>query len=214
MNWQIRVPRVLVIDDQGNKIGIMLTKDAINLAEERGLDLVEVGESADPPVTKLMDYGKFVYQKHKQEKDARKKTSSQKPIKEIKLGIKTDEHDLQTKFRHIREFMEKGSKTKLIVMFRGREMAHPELGRELMQRVIQELADFGAPDYFPKQEGRNLVAVISPHSKQLIEKIQKQKELEKQNPGSAPARQPVPTVAAKPAPKPAVTKEEEKVGQK
>jgi len=205
-----------VIDESGRKIGIMLTRDAVNLAEERGLDLVEVGESADPPVTKMMDYGKFVYQKHKQEKEARKKSAGQKPIKEMKLGIKTDEHDLQTKLRHIREFMEKGCKTKVIVMYRGREMAHPELGRELLQRVLQEMADFGAPEYVPKQEGRNLVTIITPHSKQLLERIQKQKEADKQK-QAAPSTQPgqaAPAVSANPIPKPAEAKEEDQVGEK
>jgi len=171
---------VLVIDEQGKKVGIMLTRDAVRLAEERGLDLVEVGESANPPVAKLMDYGKFLYQKHKQEKEARKKSAGQKPIKEMKIGVKTEEHDLQTKLRHIREFLEKGNKTKLIVMYRGREMAHPELGRQLLERLIQELADLGAPEYMPKLEGRNLVTMIAPHSKQMLEKIKKQKEAEAQ----------------------------------
>jgi len=198
---------VLVIDDNGNKIGIMLTKDAIKLAEEKGLDLVEVGGSADPPVTKIMDYGKFIYQKHKQEKESRKKSKStgQKSIKEIKFGIKTEEHDRQTKMRHIKEFLEDGHKTKIVVMYRGREMAHPELGRELLQRIIQELAPFGAVEYIPKQEGRNLVTVVAPHSKQLMEKIRKQQEAEAKkaaNLDPAPAGQT----------QPAALKEENKVG--
>lgn len=188
---------MLVIDDEGRKIGIMLSKDAIKFAEERGLDLVEVGEGADPPVTKVMDYGKFLYQKHKQEKEAKKKSAGQKPIKEIKIGIKTEEHDLQTKLRHIREFLERGNKTKLIVMYRGREMAHPELGRELLQRVIQLMSDFGATEYVPKQEGRNLVTILAPHSKQELERIRKAKEAAatQQAVGGNPA--PIP---AKPAP--------------
>lgn len=188
---------MLVIDETGKKIGVMLTRDAIKFAEERGLDLVEVGETADPPVAKLMDYGKFLYQKHKQEKEARKKSAGQKPIKEMKIGVKTEEHDLQTKLRHIKEFLEKGYKTKVIVMYRGREIAHPELGKELLNRVIQEMADYGAPEYVPKQEGRNLVTLLAPHSKQQLEKIRKQKEAEAQvepesSGASAQSAQPTP----------------------
>ena len=208
---------MLVIDEEGRKVGIMLSKDAIMLAEERGLDLVEVGEGADPPVCKVMDYGKFLYQKHKQEKEAKKKSAGQRPIKEIKIGIKTEDHDLQTKLRHIREFLERGSKTKIIVMYRGREMAHPELGRELLQRVIQELADFGAVEFIPKQEGRNLVTLIGPHSKQELERIRKLKEAEKQmkpgqtSPVPAQAASP-PAQSARPAPAGAVTEEDKKIG--
>lgn len=197
---------MLVIDDTGNKIGVMLTKDAIKLAEEKGLDLVEVGGSADPPVTKIMDYGKFLYQKHKQEKESRKKSKStgQKSVKEIKIGVKTEEHDLQTKMRHIKEFLEDGHKTKIVVMYRGREMAHPELGNELLRRVIQELALFGAPEYIPKQEGRNLVTMVAPHSKQQLDNIRKQREAEAKkaatDPGLAGQAQPM------------ALKEENKVG--
>jgi translation initiation factor IF-3 len=209
---------VLVIDETGQKVGIMLTKDAIKLAEERSLDLVEVGGNADPPVTKIMDYGKFVYQKHKQEKESKKKGVGQKSIKEIKFGIKTEEHDLQTKINHIMGFLEDGHKTKVIVMYRGREMAHPELGRELATRVIAEIAHLGAPEYNPKQEGYNLVTIVTPHSKQMLDKIKKQKEAEaKANAagGSAPPAKPKPAAAQTPAAAPAqppANKEENKVG--
>lgn len=205
---------MLVIDETGQKIGIMLTKDAIKLAEERSLDLVEVGGNADPPVTRIMDYGKFVYQKHKQEKESKKKSGGQKSIKEIKFGIKTEEHDLQTKVRHIMEFLEDGHKTKVIVMYRGREMAHPELGKELLARVIGQISHLGAPEYLPKHEGRNLLTIVTPHSKQIQDKIKKQKEAEaKANAAGNP--QPAKAAAA-PAPAPvqppADKKEENKIG--
>lgn len=203
---------MLVIDENGNKIGIMLTRDAIRMAEERNLDLVEVGSNADPPVTKIMDLGKFLYQKHKQEKESRKKGSGQKAIKEVKFGIKTEEHDIQTKIRHIIEFLEKGHKTKMIVMYRGREMAHPELGRELLARVLEQLAPYGAPEYIPKQEGYNLVTIVAPHNKQTLEKIRRQKEAEAkaQQAGSPATPSPQPTATAK-NPPPAM-KEGDKIG--
>ena len=202
---------MLVIDEKGSKIGIMLTKDAVRLAEERGLDLVEVGGSADPPVTKIMDLGKFLYQKHKQEKESRKKSSGQKSIKEMKFGVKTEQHDLQTKIRHIIEFMETGHKTKVIVMYRGREMAHPELGRELLARLLEQLSDYGAPEYAAKQEGRNLVTILAPHSKQTLEKIRRQKEAEaKSRQAAEPTQAPQPAAAAS-AP-PSAAKEGDKIG--
>lgn len=154
-----------MIDETGKKVGVMLTRDAIKFAEERGLDLVEVGANLDPPVTKVMDYGKFMYQRQKQEKESRKKGTGQKQIKEIKLGVKTEEHDLQTKIRHIKRFLTTGHKAKVIVIYRGREMAHPELGRELLNRIIQEVGDLGQPEYIPKQEGYNLVTILAPCSK-------------------------------------------------
>ena len=156
---------MLVIDEIGKKVGVMLTRDAIKFAEERGLDLVEVGSNADPPVAKVMDYGKFMYQRQKQEKESRKKSAGQKPIKEIKLGVKTEEHDLQTKIKHIKRFLSTGHKAKVVVIYRGREMAHPELGKELLNRIIQEVSELGQPEYIPKQEGYNLVTIIAPHSK-------------------------------------------------
>ena len=185
----------------------MLTRDAVRLAEERGLDLVEVGGSADPPVTKVMDLGKFLYAKHKQEKESRKKSSGQKSIKEIKFGIKTEQHDLQTKVRHIEEFLQDGHKTKVVIMYRGREMAHPELGRELANRVLQQLAPFGAAEYMPRQEGYNLVTIVAPHTKQTLEKIRKQKEADEKAQALGKAQ------PAAPAPNPTPpAKEGEKIG--
>jgi translation initiation factor IF-3 len=186
----------------------MLTRDAVRLAEERGLDLVEVGGNADPPVTKVMDLGKFLYAKHKQEKESRKKSTGQKSIKEIKFGIKTEQHDLQTKVRHIEEFLQDGHKTKVVVMYRGREMAHPELGRELVNRVLLQLAPFGAAEYMPRQEGYNLVTIVAPHTKQTLEKIKKQKEADEK---AAKAQGQAQPAAQPPNPAPA-TKEGEKIG--
>jgi len=170
---------VLVIDENGQKVGVMLTRDAIKLAEEKELDLVEVSPNADPPVAKIMDYGKFMYQRQKLEKESKKKSASQKPPKEVKIRVKTDEHDLQTKIRHIRRFLEHNHKAKVIIIYRGREMVHPELGKELLQRVIDEVSDLGQPEFIPKQEGYNLVTIIAPYSEEQKRKIQRQKEAQK-----------------------------------
>jgi len=205
---------VLVIDENGNKIGVMLTKDAVRLAQERGQDLVEVGGTADPPVTKIMDLGKFLYQKNKQEKESRKKSPGQKSIKEIKFGIKTDRHDLQTKLRHIEEFLQDGHKTKVVVMYRGREMAHPELGRQVLARVLEQLAPYGVAEYAAKQEGRNLVTLVAPHAKQMIDKLKKQvaEKAEKEKAGAAGGRGEGEKPGAAPAQSVSADKEGAKIG--
>jgi translation initiation factor IF-3 len=158
---------LLVIDENGNKVGVMLARDALEMARERNLDLVEVAPQANPPVAKFMDYGKALYQKQKREREARKRQVSGQ-VKEVKLRIKTEEHDIQTKLRHMRRFLEHGDKVKLIVIYRGREMAHPELGEELLRRVIGEVENLGNAEYMPKREGRNLVTVIAPLSRAQI----------------------------------------------
>jgi translation initiation factor IF-3 len=158
---------VLVIDETGRKLGEMLTKDAIENAREKGLDLVEVASNAKPPVCKIMDYGKHQYQKQKRERDAKKKQVSSQ-VKEIKLRVKTEDHDIQTKLRNMRKFLGQGDKVKLVVIYRGREMAHPELGMVVLKKVIALVEELGTPEYMPKREGRNLVTVIAPLTKSQI----------------------------------------------
>ena len=175
VNERIRSLKVLVIDDEGQKIGIMMTRDAIALAREKGLDLVEVAPNADPPVTRVMDYGKYLYAQQKKQREARKKQAQQQ-IKEVKFRTKTEEHDLQTKVKKAKEFLEKGDRVKVHVMYRGREMAHPELGREMMERVIRELEDYGTPTDPGEMLGRNLITVIQPLTKSQIEQRLKAKE--------------------------------------
>ncbi len=190
MNERIRAQRVLVIDEDGTKIGVMLTRDALERAREKDLDLVEVAPKGNPPVARIMDYGKHLYQQQKREREARKKQASSQ-VKEIKLRIKTDEHDIQTKLRHMRRFLEHGDKVKLIVIYRGREMAHPELGDELLKRVIGEMEELGAAEYMPKREGRNLVTVVAPLSKSQIAAREKAKQ-------RAPQAQAAPASSGKP----------------
>jgi translation initiation factor IF-3 len=161
-----------------------------------------------------MDYGKFIYQRHKQDKESKKKGAGQKSIKEIKLGVKTEEHDLQTKVRHIMEFLADGHKVKLIIIYRGREMAHPELGRELLARVIQLVSENGAPEYAAKLEGHALVTILGPHSKQVLDRLKKDKEKEKKAAGEDAAAGRAEAQKQAPAPVPSAVKQEEenKVG--
>ena len=159
----IRVPDVRVIDQEGAQLGIILTSDALQMAEEQGLDLVEVAPNEKPPVCRIMDYGKYKYQQSKRLQQAKKK---QKVIlvKEIKLRPKTEEHDYNFKSQHVRRFLQDGHKAKVTIVFRGREMAHTELGRRILDRMAGELEDVSTVEQTPKQEGRNLAMVLSPRS--------------------------------------------------
>jgi translation initiation factor IF-3 len=156
----IRAREVRVIGQEGGQLGIMTVQDAIQFAEEQGLDLVEVAPEARPPVCRVMDYGKYKYQQSKRLQQAKKK---QKVIsvKEIKLRPKTEEHDYQFKTQHVRRFLQDGHKTKVTVVFRGREMAHTELGRQMLDRVAADLQDIGVIEQTPRQEGRNMTMVLS-----------------------------------------------------
>lgn len=145
-------------------MGIMLTRDALARAEEEGMDLVEVSPNAEPPVCKVMDYGKYLYQKDKAAHAAKKK-QKQIQVKEIKFRPSTEEADFQTKFRSITRFLEEGDKVKIVVRFRGREMAHQELGMQVMERLRNELGETVQIEQWPKMEGRQSVMVISPKRK-------------------------------------------------
>jgi translation initiation factor IF-3 len=159
----IRAREVRVIGQEGGQLGIMAVQEAIQLAEEQGLDLVEVAPDARPPVCRIMDFGKYKYQQSKRLQQAKKK---QKVIsvKEIKLRPKTEEHDYQFKTQHVRRFLQDGHKTKVTIVFRGRELAHTELGRQMLDRVATDLQDIGAVEQTPRQEGRNMTMVLSPRS--------------------------------------------------
>jgi translation initiation factor IF-3 len=159
----IRVREVRVVAADGEQLGVMPTLEAQRLAEEQALDLVEVAPNEKPPVCRIMDYGKYKYQQSKRLQQAKKK---QKVIlvKEIKLRPKTEEHDYQFKSQHVRRFLQDGHKVKVTIVFRGREMAHTELGRRILDRMAGELEDMGAMEQTPKQEGRNMAMVLSPRS--------------------------------------------------
>jgi translation initiation factor IF-3 len=150
-----------VIDFEGKQLGIMTIQDALRQASEAGLDLVEVAPNSSPPVCRVMDYGKFRYQQSKKMQVARKHQAVLQ-LKEIRLRPKTEEHDLQVKLRHIRKFLEENNKVKITMMFRGREIAYAEIGRKIMEGLIQELGDIGTVDQQPKLEGRNMVMIVAP----------------------------------------------------
>lgn len=157
----IRSPKVRVISDEGEQIGILDIRDALALADERGLDLVEVSPQARPPVCKLMDWGKFKYSLKKKAVEAKKK-QHQMQIKEIKIRPKTEEHDLDTKTRHAREFLEEGHGVKLTLRFRGREIIYAEGAMEQLFKVANEVADLGVIKSHPSLEGRAMSMVIIP----------------------------------------------------
>lgn len=161
MNERIRVPEVLVIDENGVQLGTMPTREALALARERGLDLVEVAAAARPPVCKILDYGKLKYGKKKKAQEAKKKQTVVS-VKEIQLRPRTEEHDLETKFRHITEFLLRGDKVKITVMFRGREVAYAQQGQQMLLRIVESVKEFAAPESNPKLEGRRMIMVLGP----------------------------------------------------
>jgi translation initiation factor IF-3 len=152
---------VRVITGEGEQLGILPIGEALRIATERELDLVEVAPEAAPPVCRIMDFGKYKYQQSRRAKDARKKQTVI-VVKEVKMGPKTDEHDFQFKARHVRRFIEEGNKAKVTIRFRGREMAHTELGRKLLDRMSKDLADIATIESHAKLEGRNLVMILTP----------------------------------------------------
>jgi len=154
-----------VIDPEGGQLGILPIAEALRIAEEYELDLVEVSSKSDPPVCRLMDYGKFKYQQRKKAHDAKKKQAVIH-IKEVKFRPKTDEHDLQFKLRHIERFLKEGLKTKVTMVYRGRELSHPEIGRRILDRVSEEVKEWGIVELDPKFEGRTMIMVLSPRSVQ------------------------------------------------
>jgi len=163
VNRMIRVTEVRVIDDEGEQLGVMATDQALTLSDEKGLDLVEVSPTARPPVCRIMDYGKYKYEQNKKTRESKKKQHSSQ-VKEVKFRPKTEEHDYQFKKRHAEEFLEKGHKLKVTLMFRGREMDHKELGTRMLKRLEEDLASLSFVERPAKFEGRFMVMYLSPHS--------------------------------------------------
>ena len=161
INEQIRVRQVRLIMDDGEQQGIVDTRDALQSARERDLDLVLVGETAQPPVAKLMDYGKFRYEQQQQDKEARRR-SRQQEMKAIKFRVKIDDHDYETKVNHIRRFLKGGHKVRATIMFRGRERTHPELGQELLYRVAKDVSEMAAIESAPVIAGMDMNMVLAP----------------------------------------------------
>jgi len=164
VNREIRAPKVRLIGKDGSQVGVVSIKDAMKHAEQAGLDLVAISPNASPPVCKIIDYGKYRYQITKKERES-KKAQHQAKLKEIKVKPNIDEHDLMTKIKRAREFIEKGNKVRVTCMFRGREMAHPELGEKVTERFVQELEDIAQIEAPPRRMGRNLSLVLAPQGK-------------------------------------------------
>ena len=189
VNERIRVPQVRVIADDGTQVGVLPVKEALTLAQSKGLDLVEVSPTARPPVCRIMDYGKFKYEQNRRARKAKKK-QHQMQLKEVKMRPKIEEHDYNFKVQHAREFLEGRDKVKLTVTFRGREIAHQEIGHRLIQKVIAALADVSTVESPPRSEGRTLTSVLMP------------KQQQQQQPKSAPrpeSRDSAPAPAARAA---------------
>lgn len=164
INRAIRAREVRVVDDEGEQLGVMDLETALSAAEDRGLDLVEVSPNADPPVCRVMDYGKYKYQQSKRAAEAKKKQAKVE-VKEVKMRPKTEEHDFQFKLKNARRFLEAGNKVKFTIMFRGREVTHPEFGRKLLERLVEEVADIAQAESRPSMSGRFMSMVVGPHKK-------------------------------------------------
>jgi translation initiation factor IF-3 len=161
INEKIRADQVRLIGPDGEQVGIVDIREALNYADRLNLDLVEVAPMANPPVCKVMDYGKYRYEQEQKAKEARKRQTTIS-IKEIKLRPKIDDHDFDTKKGHVERFLKKGDKVKLTIMFRGRELVHPHLGERLLRRMAEELADIGEVESQPSLDGRNMVMMLAP----------------------------------------------------
>lgn len=160
-NEQIRAREVRVIGPESEQLGILSRNEAIAMAKEHGMDLVEVAATADPPVCRIMDYGRFKYEAQKKKQEAKKRQTVIQ-IKEIKLRPKTDDHDFDTKVKHVRRFLEDGDRCKVTIFFRGREIVHKDRGMAVLERVIEETKDVGKVDQEPRTEGRTLQMMLAP----------------------------------------------------
>ena len=195
MNDRIRVPKVRVVASDGTQVGIIDTQKALDMAAEQDLDLVEVAGQADPPVCRIMDYGKYKYEQDQRQKEARKKQSLI-IVKEMKMRPKIDKHDYETKKGHVVRFLRQGAKVKVTIMFRGREMAHQELGRKLLDQLSADVAEIAKVDTPPKVDGRNMTMVLGPYKEAITPKAAQAPK----HRGEKPAEEPEPK---KEVPKPA-----------
>ena len=186
INERIRVPEVRVIDDEGNQVGVMKTPDALNFAQERDLDLVEVAPEARPPVCRVLDYSKYKYEQAQKVKQA-KKHQQQITVREIKFRPKIAEHDYDTKKHHVERFLKHKDKVKVTIMFRGREVTHPERGTMILDRLAEELAEIGVVEQRPMQEGRNMTMMMAP-SKAVLAGAVDEAHGDSDAPAAAPAQ--------------------------
>lgn len=158
------MPKVLLVGPAGEQVGIVRVEDALRLANEANLDLVEVAPGANPPVARLMDYGKYKYEANLKAREARKNQANTVQ-KEIRMGLKIDKHDYETKRRNVEKFLAGGDKVKVIIRFRGREQSRPEMGVKLLGRMAEDVSEYGFVESHPRQDGRNMVMVFGPHKK-------------------------------------------------
>ena len=161
VNREIRAPQVRVVDDEGGMLGVMSVPEALRIAEDKGLDLIEIAPTASPPTCKIMDYGKYKYENKKKAAAARKKQVIV-TVKELQLRPRTDQHDLETKLKHARRFLLEGDKVKVNLRFMGREMAHQELGAGLLSKVVAGLQDIAITEVAPKMEGKQMFLLLAP----------------------------------------------------
>jgi translation initiation factor IF-3 len=161
INERIRVPEVRVIGEEGEQLGVMNTRDAVQMAREKGLDLVEVAAQADPPVCRIIDYGKYQYEAKKKANEAKKKQVTI-TVKEVKFRPSTDEHDYNYRMKHAREWLQAGDKVKATIWFRGREMTHRELGARILEKLEQDLLDVGEVEARPRMEGNQMFIIVAP----------------------------------------------------
>lgn len=189
VNNRIRAPQVRLIDEEGAQLGIVSLREALTLAEQRGLDLMEVAPNAVPPVCRIVDYGKFRYEQTKKDREARK-NQKQAELKEVRLKPKTDDHDLDVKAKQARKFLLAGDKVKFTVRFRGREIFHPDIGREMLEQMAEDLRDVATVEQRPLMEGRALSLLLAPNAKAKAqrEKLAAQPR-EKQPAAGAPAQE-------------------------
>ncbi|WP_232796453.1 translation initiation factor IF-3 [Roseovarius salinarum] len=164
MNGRIRAPEIRLIGPDGENVGVVPPARGMEMAEDAGLDLVEISPNATPPVCKIMDFGKYKYEQQKRESEAKKKQKVIE-VKEVKFRPNTDTHDYDVKMRNVMKFLENGDKVKVTLRFRGREMAHQDLGRELLQRVAEDVKEIGKVENMPKMEGRQMIMIIAPTAK-------------------------------------------------
>uniref|UniRef100_UPI0038CDB48E translation initiation factor IF-3 n=1 Tax=Roseovarius salinarum TaxID=1981892 RepID=UPI0038CDB48E len=164
VNGRIRAPEIRLIGPDGENVGVVPPARGMEMAEDAGLDLVEISPNATPPVCKIMDFGKYKYEQQKRESEAKKKQKVIE-VKEVKFRPNTDTHDYDVKMRNVMKFLENGDKVKVTLRFRGREMAHQDLGRELLQRVAEDVKEIGKVENMPKMEGRQMIMIIAPTAK-------------------------------------------------
>ena len=207
INDRIRVPEVRLVGPNGETVGIVPTDQALKLAQEADLDLVEIAPQGKPPVCKLMDYGKFKYENAQKAREARRNQTNV-IIKEMKLRPKIDQHDYETKKGHVVRFLRAGDKVKITIMFRGREQHRPELGFRLLQKLAEDVSELGFVESAPKQDGRNMIMVLGPHKKKADAKVELKAEKADEGRRAGRARRPRSAPSATPPTPPAAQKKE------